>query len=298
MTRVNASVSRVTFRRLVVGPLVALLMLWSASSSSGQGVDYLSGQNIAPVFEGWERQPDGTYDFIFGYFNRNLEEHFFLPVGPDNRFDPGPADRGQPTFFYPRRSWFVFRIRVPADFGSQEMVWTLTSNGKTETATASLKVDYELDDTVIYHTNSGLVMTDETARNQAPTLEVKGDTERSVAVGDRLRLVAVTTDDGIPTPRPAPQRVGFLTAMGLRLSWFVYRGDGHAVTFDPRQFKAYWDSRSNSPWTPGWQAPPLPDDGRLEVAAMFDQPGDYVLRAMAHDGAFDTTRDVTVRVSP
>ena len=125
-------------RRLSTLALMTLLLIGSASLAAGQGVEYLSGQNIAPVFEGWERQPDRSYDFIFGYFNRNLEEHFFLPLGTENQFEPGPADRGQPTFFYPRRSWFVFRINVPADFGSQELVWTLTSNGKTETATAAL----------------------------------------------------------------------------------------------------------------------------------------------------------------
>ena len=297
MTSAIRTFSAVCSRCGVTALVGALLIAGGASHPRGQVVDYLSGQNIAPVFEGWEHQPDGSYDLIFGYFNRNLEEHFHLPVGSENRFEPGPADRGQPTFFYPRRSWFVFRVNVPADYGSQEMVWTLTSNGKTETATASLRIEYELDDTVIYHTNSGLVMTEETARNQAPTLQVEGGAERSVSVGDRLPLAAVTTDDGIPSPRPAPPRVGFLTAMGLRLSWLVYRGDGHQVTFDPPQFKAYWDSRSNSPWTPGWQAPPLPDDGRLEVSATFTEPGDYVLRAMAHDGAFDTTRDIAVRVS-
>ena len=283
-------------RRLSTLALMTLLLIGSASLAAGQGVEYLSGQNIAPVFEGWERQPYRSYDFIFGYFNRNLEEHFFLPLGTENQFEPGPADRGQPTFFYPRRSWFVFRINVPADFGSQELVWTLTSNGKTETATASLKIDYELDDTVIYHTNTGLVMTEETSRNLAPTLQVEGGADRSVSVGDRLRLAAVTTDDGIPSPRPAPRRVGFMTAMGHRLSWFVYRGDGHAVTFDPKQFKAYWDSRSNSPWTPGWKAPPVPDDGRVAVTATFNEPGRYILRVMAHDGASDTTRDISIAV--
>ena len=248
-------------RRLSTLAVMTLLLIGSASLAAGQGVEYLSGQNIAPVFEGWERQPDRSYDFIFGYFNRNLEEHFFLPLGTENQFEPGPADRGQPTFFYPRRSWFVFRINVPADFGSQELVWTLTSNGKTETAAASLKIDYELDDTVNYHTNTGLVMTEETSRNLAPTLQVEGGAERSVSVGDRLRLAAVTTDDGIPSPRPAPRRVGFMTAMGHRLSWFVYRGDGHAVTFDPKQFKAYWDSRSNSPWTQGGRRRPCRTTG-------------------------------------
>ena len=35
-----------------------------------------------------------------------------------------------------------------------------------------------------------------------------------------------------------------------------------------------------------------------EVTARFSEPGEYILRAMAHDGAFDTTRGITVRVEP
>ena len=38
---------------------------------------------------------------------------------------------------------------MPADFGDQELVWTLTSRGKTERAYATLLVDYFIDDTVI-----------------------------------------------------------------------------------------------------------------------------------------------------
>ena len=59
----------------------------------------------------------------------------------------GP-DLGQPTNFFPRRNRFVFQVRVPKDFGTKEIVWTLTSKGRTEKAYGTLKPDYVLDDTV------------------------------------------------------------------------------------------------------------------------------------------------------
>ena len=37
------------------------------------------GLNIAPVYEGWEQNADGSFDMIFGYFNRNWNEWIDLP---------------------------------------------------------------------------------------------------------------------------------------------------------------------------------------------------------------------------
>ena len=77
------------------------------------------GQNIAPVYEGFWRNDDGSIDLWFGYYNRNWEEQIDVPVGPDNHMDPGGPDLGQPTHFFPRRSQFVFKVTVPADFRRQ-----------------------------------------------------------------------------------------------------------------------------------------------------------------------------------
>jgi hypothetical protein len=92
---------------------------------------------------------------------------------------------------------------------------------------------------------------------------------------------------------------GFKSALGLRVAWIVYRGAGNKVTFTPEQFKVYGDflhEDGNSPYTPGWAPPPLPPDGKHTVKATFGEPGTYVVRVVAHDGGFETTRDVTVRV--
>ncbi len=63
------------------------------------GFKFNSGQSIQPIFEGWARNPDGTFSMYFGYLNRNYAETPIVPVGPDNKFEPGDPDRGQPTFF-------------------------------------------------------------------------------------------------------------------------------------------------------------------------------------------------------
>jgi hypothetical protein len=84
----------------------------------------------------------------------------------------------------------------------------------------------------------------------------------------------------------------------LRLSWIVYRGKAAAVAFNPDQMKTWTDSRAygNSPWSPPYVIPEPPPDGRWEVQATFQEPGTYVLRAVASDGSLFTYDNVTVNV--
>src|SRR5262245_31597223 len=104
-----------------------------------------SGQSVTGAFEGWFKNPDGTYSILIGYFSRNLKQELDVPIGPDNHIDPGGPDRGQPTHFLPRRQWGVFTIIVPADFGDKKLTWTLTANGKATTVPMGLHRDYEVD---------------------------------------------------------------------------------------------------------------------------------------------------------
>ena len=62
-----------------------------------------SGQSVTPAYEGWYHNADGTISLLVGYFNRNLKQDVDIPVGADNRIDPGGPDRGQPTHFLTRR---------------------------------------------------------------------------------------------------------------------------------------------------------------------------------------------------
>ena len=77
-----------------------------------------SGQTVTPAFEGWYKNPDGTFSISFGYYNRNSEEALDIPIGPENFIAPGSQNQGQPTHFEPRRHWGVFAVKVPANFGA------------------------------------------------------------------------------------------------------------------------------------------------------------------------------------
>lgn len=294
-------------RWVVASGLIALAFAGYSVVQHGASAQVLhsSGQNIAASYDGWEENPDGTFNLVFGYFNRNWDEELDIPVGPANNVEPGGPDQGQPTHFYPRRNRFVFRIKVPKDFGAKEVVWTLTSNGKTERAYATLRPEYITDPQLqqfdvgdFGHTNNKERM------NQAPVVSVEGDTRRTVKVGEPLLLTALASDDGIPRVRPAPKGnwnipPGRQPSLGLRVAWLVHRGPAKDATFDPEQTKAYPDYRPNmnSWWTPGWTPPPLPPDGKFPVNVTFRSPGIYVLRVMAHDGGLQRTQDVTVTVS-
>lgn len=107
---------------------------------------YLTGEYIEPAYEGWRENPDGTFTLIFGYMNENWIEELDVPVGEENFFSPGESDRGQPTHYLPRRNRFTFGVVVPSDWGERELVWTLTSNGKTRNAYAKILPDYVIDD--------------------------------------------------------------------------------------------------------------------------------------------------------
>src|SRR3981081_2452226 len=131
----------------IVGLALAIVApLLAQSQSTELHVRFNSGQSIVPVYEGWERVPDGSFNMVFGYLNRNHVQELSIPLGAQNGFDPGPADRGQPTYFYPRENHFLFKVNVPKDWDrKKEVIWTVVANGKTETARATLLDVWEID---------------------------------------------------------------------------------------------------------------------------------------------------------
>jgi hypothetical protein len=314
-----------------VRPLVALVLFCASGFAlDAQMLTYSKGQNIAPAYEGWEQAPDGTKYFVFGYMNRNWEEEIDVPIGPDNGFNVGGADQGQPTHFLPRRNRFVFRVHVPDAFTvKDELIWTLTSHGKTEKAYATLRPDYILDDVVKASETGALgagTSSPEVRGNKPPVLRIVETNTRNVKAGQAITLASEVQDDGLPRrrgsgagsavratgatgsePPPTPARNPAMTPptritvgknVGLHVSWFLYRGSGK-VTFDPPQVKPWEDTRvgANSPWAPLWAPTPIPADGRQPVAVTFSEPGTYILRCRADDGALFADQDVTIIVT-
>ena len=313
-------------RRLALPLATALLAFVVAGITPAVGAQtrfmYSSGQSVSPSYEGWWPNPDGSFNMFFGYMNSNWEQEFDVPTGSQNMIEPGGPDQGQPTHFYPRRNPFLFTVRVPADFGTRELMWTLVSNGRPERAYASLKPDYQIDPQVISTEVGGDFgsLHDNLRTNIPPELKVDGTTQRTVKVGQPLTLTVFARDpDNIPARRGAakptgegsptisaaalyrpPSSIVASSGPGLRFSWIVYRGKAATVTFSPDQMKTWTDTRAyaNSPWSPPWTIPAPPPDNKWVVQSTFQEPGTYVLRAVASDGALFTYENVTVTVTP
>jgi hypothetical protein len=260
----------------------ALLLAGTASPSVHAQIRYARGQDVSPTFDGWERNSDGTFTLYFGYFNRNSDEEFDVPLGPDNAVDPG-GDRGQPTHFYPERKWWVFKVVVPGDWPKdRRVVWTLTTHGMTNQAKGWLQREWEVDQELIAKNaardpslmTNGSNETDIDHENRPPA--VTGSPAQMINLSDALTLTATATDDGRPKPIPDPK--GRLQ-QGVRLRWILYRGPGK-VRFEPEIMsqRVY-----GKPAT-------------LETKVRFSAPGAYRLRAIASDGQAFSTYDVDVTV--
>jgi hypothetical protein len=290
---------------LAVGALVLALATPLGLNAQGNpdpfGFKFNSGQGLQPIFEGWSKNPDGTFEMWFGYLNRNYVETLLVPIGPDNKIGLGLPDRGQPTVFGTRIHRKAFSVTVPSDWAKKELVWTVTVRGVTEKAIGWLQREWEIDP--IY---AGKTRNAESLKNKAPELTL--NVPSTVTLPNALTLAATVVDDGLPTPKkgPPPRAIGQETPptlkpladqaeipvnvpgigggrgtggqgpQGLVLNWIVWRGPA-AVTFDHPTTEV--------------------KDQKAVVKATFTKAGTYVLRAIANDGELNVNKDVTVTVN-
>ena len=192
--------------------------------------------------------------WCLGTSTANYEEHLDIPIGPDNKLEPGPADRGQPTHFLPRRQTGVFAVVVPPDFGKQVLTWSLTAHGETIAIPGHLRPGWQVD--ALREATSGntppvLMFEPGGASGQGPL----GITRTMRASASEPAIVSLwTDDDGLRRPRDN-------ASPGLR--WSKYRGLG-TVTFDDAE-------------------PEIGNSGRSDTRVTFGQRGTYMLRVLAWD---------------
>ncbi len=239
------------------------------SSVSGP-LQHARGQNVAPVYEGWYRSPDGAINVSFGYLNKNYEEAVDAPIGPSNRIEPGPVDQGQPTHFLPRRQYGVFVVTLPKDQPKTEITWTLTIRGRTESVPANLSDLYLID--ALAHVGG----TDE---GDTPPVLKFGAAARESAVGPRGFTTSLDATVSQPLPlsvwvsdqRPDANAKSSATESGgedarprFTVRWSPYRRVG------PVQFS---DAR------------PAITQGTATTAVTFSESGEYMLRVVALRGS-------------
>lgn len=224
-----------------------------------------TGQTVTPAFEGWYLNKDGTFSISFGYFNRNSKEVVEVPVGADNFVEPGDQNQNQPTHFQPGRHWGVFAVKVPKDFGDKTVVWTLKTRGETFAIPGRLHPNWQID-ALEGEAGSG---------NSPPALKFATDglegsgplgatgAPMTASAGKPLTVTVWARDDGKSASSVAGGGRG---AQPVTVTWFKHQGPG-GVTFTP----------------PTARIPPT--GGSAPTAAVFSEPGTYVLRVRANDAS-------------
>ena len=251
------------------------------------------GSSVTPAYEGWYYAKDGSVNALVGYFNRNTKQELDIPVGPNNRIEPGGPDQGQPTHFSPGRQWGVFSIKLPRDIGTKKLTWTIVANGLTNAITLHTQPDYVVEP-----------FEDAANKNTPPKLKFRADgplfagaptgiaEKYPATVGTPLTLTVWATDEGpkinIPEGRgrgrgaagrgaaPAAGAPGapaaaaaatpeFTPPPPIAVTWTMFRGPG-AVKFENPKPKVAVD-----------------DGGKATTTATFSAPGEYVLRVQGND---------------
>jgi len=266
-----------TFGRLAVAFVVVACMAGSAVLAQQLAMEPLkdSGSNIYPAYEGWYQNADGSYTLLMGFYNRNKKQTLDIPIGPENKIEPGGPDQGQPTHFVVGRGWGTIAIKVPKDFGDKKLTWTLTANGKTVTVPFGITKGYQIEPfldaamgnkpPVFKFTESGPALTGPPpSLSQAPVI--------NGAVGENVAIKYWITDDGheepptggsaaAPPPGGAnapPRRPRVSTTLTK------YRGPGEIKFVD------------NTPTI---------EKNMVNTTATFSLPGEYIIRVEGNDSS-------------
>ena len=238
-----------------------------------------SGQRVAPFFDGWYENPDGSATLSFGYSNLNRDEIVEIPLGPDNLIEPKEFHGKQPTSFPPVRTdgpvarrdreRGVFTVTIPAGFKG-DVVWTLRAHGQTHKVPGRAK-------------NNAYQLRWPMAMGSVPPLlrfKADGPAGRGPAgieseviegtVGAPLALTVFLHDDSKREKEVEIKERGPARA-AINVNWYKHSGPGVVTFSDPKSGLKELQ-------------------GTATTHVTFDQAGSYVLRVRADNfGRVDTS---------
>lgn len=237
---------------LLLGPLAA-------------GPHAQQNQPVYPAYDGFLKNPDGSYTLAFAYFSHNADT-VTIPPGAANAFAPAPGDRLQPTTFKPGHWRFQCVMVMGPEFDGK-MKWTLTYGGVTtgtsermlqsnwnlvEGAPALSKIEYaKVPKGVCLNRPPAVRVLGVTARPNAPPPTI------TAALNEDVNLFGSAHDEGLPRGK------------GLVVEWKMLKGPG-TVNFT------------------------IPGSARTK--ATFSAPGLYELELTASDSEFVEATRLNVRV--
>ncbi len=244
-------------------PALALVCVLLAPMATGLRAQ--QNQPIYPAYDGFLKNPDGSYTLAFAYFSHNAT-NVTIPPGANNGFAPTPGDRMQPTTFKPGHWRFQCVMVVGPEFDGK-MKWTLTYGGVTtgssermlqsnwnlvEGAPALSKIDFA-------KVPKGVCL------NRPPSVRVLGVTARpngppptlTASPNEEFNLFGSAHDEGLPRDKT------------LVVEWKMLKGPGTVHFTIP---------------------------GSARTKATFSAPGVYELELTATDGEFTERTRLNVKV--
>ncbi len=237
------------------------------------------GASITGAFEGWFTSDiDKDFrGFLVGYFNRNTREEMDIPIGPNNRIEPGGPDMGQPTHFLPGRKYGMFVVPVPKNFtATDKYVWTIVANGQPAAIPLRLNKDYVISpfSEIAVGNTPPVIRFEENGKSiQGPIAMLTQAPARTTSLSQPLELTLWITDDmkytnGTSAPLTSERPP-------VTLLWSKYRGTG-TVKFDKANPKAEGTASKGQGFS-----------GKATTNVTFGEPGDYVLQVSVNDYSGD-----------
>jgi hypothetical protein len=242
------------------------------------------GLRVAPFFDGWYENPDGTITFSFGYSNLNRDEVVEIPLGPDNVITPQEYDGRQPTSFPPaapdntaaqassrrERERGAFTVTAPAGFQG-DVVWTLRVRGQSFSVPGRARTRaYQLTWPMAMGSVPPLLRFKPDGPAGRGPVGIQSDPVQA-RVGAPLLLAIWTTDDSVREPEPVTIATKGKPKAAINVTWFKHSGPGPVVFDPPRTSIAELQ-------------------GTATTSATFKQPGEYVVRVRTDNfGRLDTS---------
>jgi hypothetical protein len=254
--------------------MLLAFVFWGGTTPSAQqmAMEPLkdSGSNIYPAYEGWYKNDDGTYTLLVGYYNRNKKEVLDIPIGPENKIEPGGPDQGQPTHFEVGRGWGTIAIKVPKDFGDKKLTWTLTANGKTVSIPFGVVKGYQIEpflDAAMGNKPPVIKFAENGKALMGPPAPLSEAHVITGAVGENVPIKYWISDDGNDEPPTAGAAAASAArAQRPRVSTTLtkYRGPGEIKFAD---------------------STPAIEKEVVNTTASFSLPGEYFIRIEGNDSS-------------
>jgi len=238
------------------------------------------GASVTPAFEGWYDNADGSHTFLIGYYSRNTVAEVDVPIGPNNHFEPGNPDMGQPTHFLPSRHYGMFTFTMPKEFGkNQKITWMLTVNGVTSAVPFHMSPDYNV--TPLRSSEQGpdggynlppsIRFLEKGSPYIGPIASMTNLVSRTVLFGSSLPLDIWADDDArYSTGANAPMN-GSRQPVTLTIS--KYRGPGQVTLGEAKlKFETLKGGKPGEPYA-----------GKASTTVNFSEAGNYMLHVTAND---------------